>query len=147
MNLNEYFIVGIIGPKTKDYDNTESYIIQSLLDEAISAEDVQFAIATSMIDIGMNAVAHRWAWNRGIPVIGVTTPKCWEFPCWMAQKRIIVGEDWGDENQSFVAILNALVKFSDTSFDKATGDLAHAAGIKVVDLTKPLEKLSNSDIT
>jgi hypothetical protein len=144
-NIKDYFVVGIVGSIATKYTQEAYETIFALLDQ-ILPPNVKLALATGFTDIGINRIAHRWAWERGIPVIGVACDKCWEHPVWIVHHKIIVGKEWGEESERFVSILNALVQFSETPQANKEAEMALTKGIKVVNLIKNFDKLIISPI-
>jgi hypothetical protein len=105
--------VGVVGycPPTK-FDETEA---RRMLKEAYDSINTDFpgreiAIVSGLTNVGVLKLAYEEAKTRGWRTAGVACSKAAEFPCFPVDEKVIVGNEWGDESQTFVNSIDVLVR-------------------------------------
>jgi len=96
--------VGVMGYSDQGFDAT---LAMKMLNEAFdiiqreSGREVR--IVSGYTNLGIPALAYQEAVRRGWKTVGVACNKAKDYDVFPCDKVIIVGEDWGDESQAFLA--------------------------------------------
>ena len=108
--------IGVVGYSAQKFDEAEA---TRLLRRAFNGIDYGFdrrfyfgpvAVVSGLTDLGIPALAYREAVSRGWRTIGIACSKAVEYPCFPVDKRIIVGDNWGDESPTFLNSIDFLVR-------------------------------------
>jgi nitrogenase molybdenum-iron protein alpha/beta subunit len=108
-----YTHIGVVGycPPTK-FDEVEA---RCMIEEAYDKVAEQFAgkaivIVSGLTDVGVLAIAYREAARRRWMTAGIACKKATEHPLYPVDMKQIVGDNWGDESDAFVALLNGMIR-------------------------------------
>ncbi|KAH3761015.1 ADP-ribosylation factor family [Pelomyxa schiedti] len=95
-------------------------------------EGTEFSsVVSGLTAMGIPLVAYEEATKLGIPTVGIACSKANNMPCFPCQKRVIVGDNWGDESHTFLTSIDMLVlvgeggKQSNAEFQAFTGPKFH----------------------
>jgi len=111
MNNNELRI-GVNGYSAQRFDEVEAL---RMLKEAYDQIDIQYpekskVVVSGLTDLGIPALAYREAQTRGWRTVGISCSRANEFPCFAVDKKIIVGNEFGDESGIFLNSIDVLVR-------------------------------------
>lgn len=67
-------------------------------------------VVSGLTDLGIPGIAYRVAVNRGWKTVGIACTKADRYACFPVDEKIIVGENWGDESQTFLNSIDVLVR-------------------------------------
>ena len=70
----------------------------------------ELSICSGLTDLGIPSLAYKFAETHGCHTIGIACSKANENPCFPVDEKIIVGNDWGDESETFLSKIDALVR-------------------------------------
>lgn len=104
--------IGVVGYSAQKFDESEAI---KLLKEAYDFLDQQYTdrckvIVSGLTDLGIPALAYREAVQRGWKTIGIACSKAYDYECFPVDEKILVGDDWGDESQTFLDSIDVLVR-------------------------------------
>jgi hypothetical protein len=69
-----------------------------------------FAVCSGLTDLGIPSLAYAFAKEQGLQTIGIACAKATEHSCFPVDHKVIVGQDWGDESETFLEAIDALVQ-------------------------------------
>ena len=118
--------IGVVGYSGQKFDESKA---RAILREALFKrylEHLECAVVTGLTDLGIPALAYREADKLGMILVGIACKKAMDYKCYDVHKKIIVGDDWGDESETFLANIDELLKVgggkqSIAEFAKFTG--------------------------
>jgi hypothetical protein len=73
-------------------------------------EDKEYALVSGLTDLGIPALAYRAASKRGWKTVGIACAEADEYDCYDVDEKIIEGENWGDESETFLNKLDVFVR-------------------------------------
>lgn len=105
--------VGVVGycPPSK-FDEKEA---EKMLNEAFDKIKARFpgrkiTIVSGLTNVGVPAIAYRLASEKGYKTEGVACKKAEDFEIYPVDKKIIVGNDWGEESETFLKESEVLIR-------------------------------------
>jgi hypothetical protein len=110
------FRVGVVGFSAQPFDEAlaRAWMAEALDALAALAPDPAargaLTLVTGLTDVGMNAIAHRLARERGHALASVSSLAALEWPCFGVERAHLVGERWGEESEAFVGSLDAFLR-------------------------------------
>lgn len=63
-----------------------------------------------MTNIGIPALAYQEAIKRNWKTIGIACTKASEYDLFPVDKKIIIGNEWGDESETFIDSIDILIR-------------------------------------
>ena len=104
--------IGIVGYSSGEFDKTRA---RSMIEMGITTVETRAGkmaseIVSGLTDVGIPAIAYRIAFEQDIQTIGIACFKAYEYDCYPVDDSIIVGREWGDESQTFIDYVDALVR-------------------------------------
>lgn len=146
MSEHETLYIGVMGFSDKNFDRekAQKHLEQAFnFANAIAAPEVEIVIVSGLTYLGIPAIAYDIANEYGWNTVGIACAKAnsGKYPLYPCDETQIVGEEWGDESQTFIDKCDIFVRvgggeqtFRETAAAIVTG--------KVV-LEFDLEKLSD----
>ena len=106
--------IGVVGYSAQKFNEGEAQRMISEAYDTINSQSngKQKTIVSGLTDLGIPAVAYREAVKRGWKTIGVACSKAEEYDCFPVNERQIIGNEWGDESETFLNQLEILVRVS-----------------------------------
>ncbi|HLC78072.1 MAG TPA: hypothetical protein VJH92_03030 [Candidatus Nanoarchaeia archaeon] len=96
-------------------------------------------IVAGVTNVGVLKLAYEEAKRRGWRTAGVGSKKAYGFEWFpVDEKPIIVGEDWGDESETFLSMIDALVRIGGDKQSKEETDVMKKIGAYVLEYDLPL---------
>jgi hypothetical protein len=97
------FRIGVVGYSSGNFDQKKALnTIRERYDEV--------TIVSGLTNIGIPALAYKYAKEHKLPTVGIACTKATEYDCFPCDKEIIVGKDWGDESDTFLKSIDYLVR-------------------------------------
>jgi hypothetical protein len=102
--------IGVAGYSGQKFDEEKAEAeLNRLLDEAREGRsDVD--IASGLTNLGIPAIGYRIAAARGWETTGIACSKATKYECFPVDNEIIVGDQWGDESETFLDYIDVLVR-------------------------------------
>ncbi|NEO31994.1 MAG: hypothetical protein F6K36_16470 [Symploca sp. SIO3C6] len=105
--------IGVVGYSKQIF---EADIAQSLIQQAFDAIAMKknievIEVVSGLTQLGIPALAYQEAVRRGWKTVGVACRKALDYRCFPVDQRIIVGRNWGDESQTFLDMIDVLLRF------------------------------------
>lgn len=110
MSLN----IGVTGYSAKKFDKLLAKTVLSLAIDIVM--DIhrngkeKIVIVSGLTDIGVPAIAYRIAEEMDYDTKGIACKKAHEYPCYSVDQEVIVGDDWGDESETFINSIDVLIR-------------------------------------
>ncbi len=103
-------IIGIVGYSD---NKSKTDLAKKLLKEAIleiaNPQEVEISICSGLTNLGIPSLAYEFALEHDLFTIGVACEKAKEYECFPVDEEVIVGDDWGDESEMFLSMIDAMV--------------------------------------
>lgn len=90
-------------------------------------------VVSGLTAIGIPLIAYEEAKERCWKTIGIACKKANEYPQFPVDEKIIVGEDWGDESNTFIKIVDKLIRVGGGSQSISEVKKARNKGIAVLE--------------
>lgn len=103
--------VGIIGYSAKKFDKNDAiYLINKGLDYFKVQNGDE--LVSGLTDLGIPGLSYRIGRGRRLKLIGIACERAHDEDsiCYPVDEEIIVGENWGDESQTFLDYIDCLIK-------------------------------------
>ena len=71
-------------------------------------EDKQIWIVSGLTNIGIPAIAYKLAVTHGFKTMGIACKLAKDYECFECNTQRIVGQNWGDESQTFLNTIQEL---------------------------------------
>lgn len=104
--------LGIVGYSSGQFDEAKAYslLVIGLAQAEGKAKKLATSIVSGLTNVGIPALAYELAQNYELETVGIACDKAFEYELFPVDKRIIVGEDWGDESKTFLNYCDALLR-------------------------------------
>lgn len=109
--------VGIVGYSAQKFDEEQAMRLiyrgmEKIVKNVVQNKDkeISIEIVSGLTDLGIPALAYKFAKQHNLYTVGVACSKATEYECYPVDKRIIVGSNWGDESQDFLKYCDAFIR-------------------------------------
>lgn len=124
--------IGLVGYSSQKFDEDEA---KDLIKEAFDWVEEEykgktFCVVSGLTDMGIPALGYREADKRGWTTTGVAPEASKEFDYYDVDEIIIEGEDWGEESDKFLSMIDVFVKIGGGKQSKEEFSKAKEKGIK-----------------
>ena len=129
--FKEHYLVGFCGYSNEGDINkgTHELVAETLTTLAMECDVAGYRIMAvgGYTNSGINRILRQVCTDLNIPLAGITSGKCYDYPCWDSVDYLkVVGDNWGDESANFVDALDILVRIDGGKQSYAECDLAVA---------------------
>lgn len=69
-----------------------------------------YELVSGLTDQGIPAIAYRYATDRGWRTVGIACGKAGDYEVYPVDHSIIVGDEWGDESDTFIGYIDCLLR-------------------------------------
>lgn len=131
--------VGVVGYSGQKFNETDATF---LLGEAWGEIGIKgdSVIVSGLTNLGIPALAYGFAADYGLKTMGIACSKAKDYECFPCDRVHIIGDNWGDESEAFLASIDYLVRIGGGKQSHAECQRAKELGIIVIE--KELEALS-----
>ena len=102
--------IGIVGYSGTAFDIAKATRILRDVLSLRALHHAECALVTGLTDLGIPGLAYREADKLGMVLVGIACKQAQEYDCYECHEVIIVGDDWGDESETFLANIDELIK-------------------------------------
>jgi hypothetical protein len=107
--------LGIIGYSSGTFDEEEAkrLILLGIMHTELKSNRQVTHIVSGLTNQGVPGLAYQMAsdpQDGQMTTVGIACAKADDHPCFPVDDRIIVGKDWGDESDTFLEYIDALVR-------------------------------------
>jgi hypothetical protein len=131
--------VGIVGYSAQKFDSeTAMELLYECLIELEINDDQQASsmisfIVSGLTNLGMPKLCYQFAKERKIPTMGIACAKANQYDCFPCDRVHIIGNEWGDESEAFLASIDVLIRIGGGNQSKAESARAKERGILVIE--------------
>jgi hypothetical protein len=108
--------LGFVGYSEGEFDQEEArrLIILGLFHAEIKSGKMVTHVVSGLTDQGIPGLAYQMAtsnvYSEPMTTVGIACSKAKNFSCFPVDDKIIVGKQWGDESDTFLQYIDALVR-------------------------------------
>ena len=100
-------------------------------------EGEEFSVVSGLTDMGIPAIAYRVADEKGWKTVGIACSKADDNPCYDVDERVIEGDDWGDESETFLNSIDVLLRVGGGKQSLDETERAKGKGLDVFEFDLP----------
>ena len=134
------FNIGVVGYSGGKFNEDIAKALMVIALDVVEENhpEKEYALVSGLTDMGIPGIAYRMADKRGYKTVGIACAKADENPCYDVDERVIEGEDWGDESETFLKSIDALIRIGGGKQSIAETEIAKKKGLPVYefDLTE-----------
>ena len=137
-NTKSRYYVGVVGFSGRKFDEQKAESIIKTAFDSISENDKSVSydsivIVSGLTALGIPLLAYEEATRRGWETVGVACKKAEEYDLYPVDEKKIIGNDWGEESQSFLNMLDHIIRIGGgkQSFEEVA--TAKGMGIRVLE--------------
>lgn len=93
----------------------------------------QITVVSGLTNLGIPAIAYDYAVTQSAKTMGIACSKAKDYECFPCDRVHIIGSEWGDESEAFLASIDVLIRIGGGKQSFAECETARARGIHVVD--------------
>ena len=107
---NQALRIGIIGYSSWGFDKDEAQLL--ILDKLVQLKEISgdCELVSGLTAIGIPLLAYEAASFLKMRTVGIACSKAYEYDCYPCDEIIIVGDNWGDESETFLSHIDLLIK-------------------------------------
>lgn len=102
--------IGVVGYSAGKFDERKARMLLDMALSYISDQQGPVEIVSGLTNIGIPKLAYQWAAVHNYKTVGVACSKAEEYECYPVDRKIIVGDNWGDESETFLEMIDCLVR-------------------------------------
>ena len=132
--------VGIVGYSGRSFNiKRGTSLLRTAYDEVQKTyAGKEIIIVSGLTDLGIPSLAYREAVRRGLTTVGVACSRASRHKCFEVDERVIVGDQWGDESETFINMIDVLVRVGGGNQSFAETQAAKDKGIHVLEYELPV---------
>ena len=111
--MSEKLRVGVVGYSDKKFDEAIAKALLLIGFKVSGAEDKdadKVVVISGLTDLGIPSIAYKIAKERGWKTSGIACKKAEEYDKFPCDEEKIIGEDWGDESETFLNSIDVLIR-------------------------------------
>jgi len=126
--------VGIVGYSAREFDQEKAReILVKLFDELQEKHDGNVEIVSGLTALGVPLLAYQEARRRGWKTIGIACKKAYKYERFPVDEEIIVGDDWGDESETFLSMIDICIRIGGEEQSRRETEMAKQRGLPVLE--------------
>ncbi|MBU1151945.1 hypothetical protein KJ632_03925 [Patescibacteria group bacterium] len=126
-------VVGYCPPSHFDEDEAKIMINKGFDQISTNHPDAEINIVSGLTNVGVLAIAYEEAQKRGWKTSGIACKKAEEYPLFPVDDKKIVGENWGDESQTFINSIDGILRVGGGPQSKQEVRLVREKGGEVIE--------------
>jgi hypothetical protein len=132
--------VGIAGYSGQKFDAAQAgKLLQQCFQDFVELNnfnEISF-IVSGLTNLGIPKIGYEFAQTHYIPTMGIACSKAQEYDCFPCDRVHIVGNEWGDESEAFLASIDVLIRIGGGNQSKAECARAKELSILVIEKELP----------
>ena len=104
------FSIGVVGYSAMKFDEDMAILLLAQGLDLLTKGHEKVEIVSGLTDLGIPSLAYHIAKDRAYRTVGIACKKAFENDLFPVDDQIIVGEEWGDESETFLDYIDALVR-------------------------------------
>lgn len=136
--------IGFIGYSSRKFDEQKAEKLIYKAFAQISKIKEPIKIVSGATNIGIPKLVYEIANTFNYPTVGIMCKEGENYELFPVDELIVVGDNWGDESQTFIDYIDILYKIGGGAQSQTEADIAKENGIKVIefDLEEIIDKRS-----
>lgn len=127
--------IGVVGYSGQNFDEDEARV---MLDKAFAKFDFEYdpesvEIVSGLTSLGIPKLAYELATHLGYLTRGVACKLANNYECFPCDIVEIIGDNWGDESEHFLATIDVLVRVGGGPQTMAETNIAKERGIAIME--------------
>jgi nitrogenase molybdenum-iron protein alpha/beta subunit len=103
--------IGVVGYSSAKFNEDVAKALIAISFDTVEVEHGDdHIIVSGLTDLGIPALAYREAKKRGWKTKGIACKKAEEYDLYPVEETEIVGDDWGDESETFLNDIEVLIR-------------------------------------
>jgi len=104
--------LGIVGYSSGKFDEDQAkiMILKGIMQAELETDKMISELVSGLTDQGIPGLAYHLVEDMDIRTVGIACSKASDYECFPVDQEIIVGDDWGDESETFLDYIDALVR-------------------------------------
>jgi hypothetical protein len=129
--------IGVVGYSGQKFDSMVATCLLATAFQRAAIDKGDVELVSGLTDVGIPAIAYRLASIYGWETAGVACKKAKNYSCYDCDRVEIVGDKWGDESESFLGQIDALVRVGGGKQSMAEVESAKQRNIPVYEYDLP----------
>lgn len=123
--------IGVCGYSAQRFDEESAHKI--LVETLEQYKDKDPIIVSGLTNLGVPAIAYWLANAEGYKTIGIACKKAVKYDCFPCDQVHLIGEEWGDESETFLAAIDVLIRVGGGNQSKKECAKAKELGILTIE--------------
>jgi hypothetical protein len=123
--------IGVVGYSQQKFDEQKAIETMRLVLIPQTSIHLDITIVSGLTNLGVPAIAYNLAKELNLKTMGVACAKASEYECFPCDRVHIVGKNWGDESETFLASIDKLIRIGGGKQSHAEAARAKELGIPV----------------
>jgi hypothetical protein len=102
--------IGVVGYSSGKFNEKQARLLVELTLSYVVSQRPGSKIVSGLTDLGIPKLAYEFAQRNGLETVGVACSKAEEYDCFPVDEKIIVGDEWGDESNTFLTMCDVLIR-------------------------------------
>ena len=126
--------IGIVGYSAQKFNEEKARaIISKIFDDLEEQYGDNIVVVSGLTAIGIPKLAYEEAKRRGWKTVGIACRKAYEYERFPVDEEIIVGENWGDESETFINNVDILIRIGGGTQSRKETEMAKKSGKEVIE--------------
>jgi hypothetical protein len=104
------FRVGVCGFSDKKFDKEKALEYLKEAFDSLSKGKSNITLVSGLTDLGVPGIAYKEAKKRKYKTVGIACKKASDYKCFDCDEIHLIGDNWGDESETFLDSIDALVR-------------------------------------
>jgi hypothetical protein len=129
--------IGVVGYSAQPFDPeiAQQLLIQAVqsIDEVERIPSIDLWVVSGLTYLGIPAIAYDAAKQWDAKTMGIACEKAKDYRCHPCDRIHLIGQDWGDESEAFLASIDILIRIGGGPQSIAEVARAKELGIPVIE--------------
>lgn len=126
--------VGVIGYSAQKFDERiGNLFVEGALNTRRAKSQQELIVVSGYTNLGIPKLAYEYAKEFGYKTIGIACSKATDYECFPCDRVHIIGDNWGDESETFLASIDVLVRIGGGNQSLQECQRAKDLGIPVIE--------------
>lgn len=104
------FSIGVVGYSAMKFDEEMAILLLAQGLDILTKGQENVEVVSGLTDLGIPGLSYRLANRRGYKTVGVACKEAFDCILFPVEEQVIVGEKWGDESETFINRIDALIR-------------------------------------
>lgn len=134
--MAEKYNLGVVGycpPSHFDEDEARKMVNEGFDQVAANHPDAEINVVSGLTHVGVLGIAYEEARKRGWKTTGIACKKAEEHKLFPVDEKQIVGENWGDESETFINSIDGILRVGGGQQSKREVGIVQEKGGEVIE--------------